>query len=802
MRKNQNEKGITLVALVVTIVVLIILSVITIGSLINHELIKRSAKGAEKYTEEMENEKTLLDNVANVVDKIETNEIEEPKVELYGNKKVVEVGTNKKISDYVGNSKLNVVYDENNITNINQLPTGKYTFLYNETSNQIEAIREVTEIPDLSGKNHTLYLKNGANIQQDSDGNYYINFDGADDYGQIMELEESVNWADGFEIEIETTWRAFNKYSYVFSFSNGTSNVYGLGNYSTTSTFRFIGINTFAINVNEKAKYKMNYKKNENGTTATITISRNGEELYKNESAGLLTNEKKTTNYLAKSAYSSDGYFNGKVYSLKMTRSDGIVVLNYNINEYLKNATELYVIGNEYNADIPDISGKNHTLYLKNGTMVQKDADGDYYLNFDGADDYGQIMELEEDINWGDGFEIEFVANWRSFNNYSRIMDFGNGAGNDNIVIANYGTGSELCIDYYNAAQATGAPRKAVLVLNERARYNIKYEKNSEGTYDIKFLKNGIEFHKVTTTISVRNILRIANYLGRSNWGESIFNGKIYALKITQADGEVVLHYDIDKMLNKKKVNVEIANINDWNAMVAKANEGATFFGRTISLKANINLTEREGSYIPKFEGTLEGNNRKINGLNITGTAISQGMIGTNNGTIKNLNIEEGSIKSTYTNTGVVVGTNYGIVENVKVSGEVNGADNTGGIAGENVQNGEITGCINYATVSGNQGVGGISGRAGIITNCGNNGAVTASRGAVGGIGGMDVISIIGCYNKGNISGYGSPTWDSGYTSIGGIAGIWGPVSYSYNRGQIYGAQKQIGGICRKCISC
>lgn len=286
---------------------------------------------------------------------------------------------------------------------------------------------------------------------------------------------------------------------------------------------------------------------------------------------------------------------------------------------------ELYVIGEEYRDEILDISGANRTLYLKNGTKIQKDLDGDYYLNFDGTDDYGQIMELEESINWADGFEIEFVANWRSFNYWSRIFDSGNGPSSDNLVVANKGTTSNLQLVILNgASQETYEFGKDHLVLDERAKYNIRYSKKEDGKFNVTFRKNDREIFTLDTTYTVKNILRTLNYIGKSNWSDNgYFNGKIYALKMTQADGYVILHYDIDKMLNKKKTNVEIASSADWDKFISEAKAGKTFFGRTITLKNDITLGKHTGACIPKFEGTIDGNGKKIIGVDITGTGAN-----------------------------------------------------------------------------------------------------------------------------------------------------------------------------------
>ena len=146
----------------------------------------------------------------------------------------------------------------------------------------------------------------------------------------------------------------------------------------------------------------------------------------------------------------------------------------------------------------------------------------------------------------------------------------------------------------------------------------------------------------------------------------------------------------------------------------------------------------------------------------------------------------------------MIAGTNYGLVENIKTNGEVNGQIRTGGIVGENGTGSEVTGCINGASVIGDYSVGGISGMFGLITNSGNDGVVTAQRGAVGGVSGASA-TVIGCYNKGEVYGYSGPPGDTPYTSAGGILGILGSVSYSYNRGKVTAARKQVGGISGNC---
>lgn len=100
--------------------------------------------------------------------------------------------------------------------------------------------------------------------------------------------------------------------------------------------------------------------------------------------------------------------------------------------------------------------------------------------------------------------------------------------------------------------------------------------------------------------------------------------------------------------------------------------------------------------------------------------------------------------------------------------------------------------------------VGGICGNEvgnSVVTESCNLSSVTSTYGVVGGIcGGGNVNSnILYCFNIGNITGNGDDS--TGYTSAGGIAGIGSIIKYCYNRGAIYGALGQCGGISGNCYN-
>ena len=65
--KTKNERGITLVALIITIIILIILAAVTINSLTHDGLADMAIKGAEDYDKAQQNEMNMLNEIDSMV---------------------------------------------------------------------------------------------------------------------------------------------------------------------------------------------------------------------------------------------------------------------------------------------------------------------------------------------------------------------------------------------------------------------------------------------------------------------------------------------------------------------------------------------------------------------------------------------------------------------------------------------------------------------------------------------------------------------------------------------------------------
>ncbi len=315
----------------------------------------------------------------------------------------------------------------------------------------------------------------------------------------------------------------------------------------------------------------------------------------------------------------------------------------------------------------------------------------------------------------------------------------------------------------------------------------------------------------------------------------------LYAEKIMEDnDSNTKVKTDVTDVL-EEMVGGEITeeNIEEFNKLLEQYNEkvkGITTAGDLaligtdenypidgvyVQLSNIDNLTTQIGSKEQPFKGIYNGNGKRIKNLNLTSEGDYTGMFRANEGTIKNVTIEDCEITSENGMVGGIAGQNAGLIENCTLSnGNItsnggffedgqNVGSRVGGICGQNSTDGLIFECRNSALIKGsNQWTGGICGYncSGNINKCLNNGGVKGLFG-VGGIVGLsekvnetNLCEVIDCINDGAINGEG--TFDGKDTSCGGIAGIVryeSNVKNCENSGSVSGVGACVGGVAGYC---
>ena len=209
--------------------------------------------------------------------------------------------------------------------------------------------------------------------------------------------------------------------------------------------------------------------------------------------------------------------------------------------------------------------------------------------------------------------------------------------------------------------------------------------------------------------------------------------------------------------------------------LAQQVNDGYSYENTYFKLTDDLNLAGKKwtpigAEYSKPFKGKFDGNNHEIFGLKVEIDDWNVGLFGCiNSGSVKNVRICSGLVKTSGSCAGGIVGDLYNsTMENCTASVNVSGSGNVGGLAGNisgsTVSNchflsGEIVGyvyvggivghvqnsdkstvkdCSANASVKGSECVGGLCGRFGNgdheFSNCTMKGSVTVTKNSCGGL--------------------------------------------------------------------
>lgn len=214
--------------------------------------------------------------------------------------------------------------------------------------------------------------------------------------------------------------------------------------------------------------------------------------------------------------------------------------------------------------------------------------------------------------------------------------------------------------------------------------------------------------------------------------------------------------------------------------LAKQVNEGTDYQRVHFRLVSDLDLGGKEWTPIGTdgkiFWGGFDGGGHTITGMTITGNRDYVGLFGecknftASSSYIKSVTVKRANI-SGHSHVGAIAGEGANISDCYSIENTICAAWCVGGICGS--LTGNISGCYNSSSVSGNSTAGGIMGSAssertvGVVEYCYNIGAVTVRQqdSSVGGITGASAhrYNISNCLNCGKITGNGK--------NVGGIAG-------------------------------
>jgi hypothetical protein len=208
--------------------------------------------------------------------------------------------------------------------------------------------------------------------------------------------------------------------------------------------------------------------------------------------------------------------------------------------------------------------------------------------SLDGAGD-GDYLDLGQgyaELNKGFTFSMWINPSSRAF--WSRLLDMGNGAPQDNLVLQRHVVSDDLDYDQYNGT--VGAKRVTAvsgLVLDEWQQFTVTVGDKIASLY-----RNGVLVASEKQVDTIPAVTRMFNYIGKSNWqGNSYFQGKIDEARMAK------------KALSADWIKLSYANQNAAQNLLS--HQAPTGPGCTAHFDVPMDTTVKEGTFL-ELAGTAD----------------------------------------------------------------------------------------------------------------------------------------------------------------------------------------------------
>ena len=173
-----------------------------------------------------------------------------------------------------------------------------------------------------------------------------------------------------------------------------------------------------------------------------------------------------------------------------------------------------------------DASGSGNNGTLINGPTWSASGVGGA-MSLDGVDDHATLPSGQ--ANFTGGLTVAVWAYPTTVKTNARFIDFGNGATNNNIILARNGSSNDL-VFWVNNGTASGNKVVATNAIALNLWQHFAATVDASG--NVKLYKNGSQVATGTTTVPV-NVTRTLNYLGRSNTSaDAYYNGFLDDVRI------------------------------------------------------------------------------------------------------------------------------------------------------------------------------------------------------------------------------------------------------------------------------
>ena len=184
------------------------------------------------------------------------------------------------------------------------------------------------------------------------------------------------------------------------------------------------------------------------------------------------------------------------------------------------------------------------------------------------------------------GFTVVAVVRFRGSPGFSeRVVDFGNGAGDNNIVVSRKETSSDLILDVYEGGNLVCEVSGSSAIVQDQWMAIVARYRAQDRNFTL--VVNGQLAGSTTANVALTDKTLNGTYVGRSHWNHDYFNGDIAGLY----------------------VNDEYAS-DEKSALIADAlKEGLDLTELPCNNCQSRNVTTHCSAHVTNLDGVPEGNN-------------------------------------------------------------------------------------------------------------------------------------------------------------------------------------------------
>ena len=177
-------------------------------------------------------------------------------------------------------------------------------------------------------------------------------------------------------------------------------------------------------------------------------------------------------------------------------------------------------------------------------------------LSFDGKDDYVALSAANTD--YSQGFTVEAWARYSSFQqSWSRIIDFGNGAGQNSIILGHVGTSNALGFHLYSSAGTYSIEAANALEIGKWMHLVATIDKSGLA----KLYKDGQLIQSKPFHLP-DNVNRTLNFIAKSNWpNDGYFEGQMADVRVWNIARS---QEEIQKRMSSRLIGNESGLVSYW----------------------------------------------------------------------------------------------------------------------------------------------------------------------------------------------------------------------------------------------